>query len=388
MQRFCSKFHVQSVDEMSTEQNTYCQLYHRAMVEPFIDSMRWPRLVSSAQTWGRVLNSLENLETVEVGCCERVDHPWPTVTHHFVQQHGKDVVRAEQPAYVEDDTINKGWASLLLVTIPINALTYKLTWAQTDNLTTWATVNRLLGMGYDLASRTSIVNDMKRLTLTLEGAYGTHGSRDWQGTTGTAAGVRFWQSALNKMPNLAHLTLCNQTTPDDEKLFTGLGMTNIRGNVMDWFLPGLNPPSLRTLRLQDFAFDKATVSSTFKSMKTFLNTLILDDCILVDWEEETEGAALDEVLLLHIQGGSWADFSQDLKDHHPGRLIKLIRPLSRIHKGNEYRLHPKSVEQITRYEGVALNIGGSYNSLVNNPPDHINTSVANAETPSELSRSS
>ena len=63
----------------------------------------------------------------------------------------------------------------------------------------------------------------------------------WTGTAipGTAGGVHFWQGALNRMQHLNHLTLCHQLSPEYEKLFTDSEVTNIRGNVVKWFLPGL-----------------------------------------------------------------------------------------------------------------------------------------------------
>jgi hypothetical protein len=80
------------------------------MVEPFTDNRSWYRLLRYAQSsWGQVCNRFRNLEGISVGCCEIVDQPWPTFTHTFVLQHGRNVVYEPNPIYLEDSAVNMAW---------------------------------------------------------------------------------------------------------------------------------------------------------------------------------------------------------------------------------------------------------------------------------------
>jgi hypothetical protein len=51
----------------------------------------------------------------QLASSNRTNQPRGTAIHSFVLEHGKSVLNEETPAYVEDDTINKGWASALLL---------------------------------------------------------------------------------------------------------------------------------------------------------------------------------------------------------------------------------------------------------------------------------
>ena len=144
-----------------------------------------------------ILDKLPNLQTTGVECCERVNHLWSISTHNFVLQHGIDITREENPAYVEDHTNNNGWASLLSVQIPLGHVhTHHLTWAQIGNLDPRATVNRVLRMA--LEQDDPGVSNMTSLVLTLDGVYSTHGSRNWHGNASSAGGVQFWLNNIKK----------------------------------------------------------------------------------------------------------------------------------------------------------------------------------------------
>lgn len=367
-ERLYTALGVQSTEEMADSQRVYCQRYHRTMVEPFINNSRWMQLVVSAgHAWGLILASFANLETVEVDSCGRTELPWGTSTHSFVLKYGKEIVTQEDPMYFEDDTINKCWASILLAQLSaVKVRSFHLTWAQTDNLNSFATVNRLLAMGYDLGP--AVHNNMTRLVLTLEGVYGTHGSRDWHGNTGTAGAIRFWKRSLNGMANLQSLTLRNRLSHDEDRMFTNLDMTDIHGNVIDWLLPGLINNSLRSLRLEDFEFDKSTVTDTLKAIGSPLTTLTLMDCTLVDREENDESADAEREVIHHIQGHTWLNLCQELTALRPERRIKLIRPLSNVQGLRGYRFHAAVIEQLRHCNGVNLDLR-LYQVWVNVPPE-------------------
>lgn len=370
-ERLYTSLGVQSSGEMTDHQRRYCRQYHRAMVEPFINNQRWTQLmISAGDTWRYILAKFDNLETIEVASCERTNQPWGTSTHSFVLEHGKSVLNEESPAYVEDDTINKGWASALLLTqLPTqNLRACSLTWAQTDNLNSFATVNRLLTSSYEMGI--NVHNSLTHLDLTLEGVYGTHGSRDWHGNTGTAGGVRFWKRAINAMTNLQSLTLRDDLSHDEDKMFTSQEMTDAHGHPMEWLLHGIINKSLRTLRLEDLELNHWGVDAMLTTIPAALTTLVLVDCVLVDRKDDDESINRNAFAERHILGYTWEQLCNRHVSCCPERLLRLVRPVSNSQGHRNYCLHATVVEQIVRYyrPRVSLDLR-YYEASVHVPPD-------------------
>jgi hypothetical protein len=117
------------------------------MVEPFTNSRSWYRLVSAVGTsLGRVFKQYPNLEAISVASSKIVDHPSPTVTYAFILCHGKSVIWEPGPPFVQDDTVNTAWASLVVLrTMPPTIRSLRLSLANMDNFHSFSTVNRLIG---------------------------------------------------------------------------------------------------------------------------------------------------------------------------------------------------------------------------------------------------
>src|SRR6266566_324396 len=119
--RLLSKFGVRDEKSLTFEQKEFCFSYHVAMVKPFTRYRDdWSNFLSQAQyVCMQVFRQLPKLEHVEVGICERVDHPDPTITNTFIKRGGRDVITHENPAYVEDPAPYLALASgVITQTIP------------------------------------------------------------------------------------------------------------------------------------------------------------------------------------------------------------------------------------------------------------------------------
>ncbi|KAF1843830.1 uncharacterized protein K460DRAFT_368690 [Cucurbitaria berberidis CBS 394.84] len=370
-QRLCQRFRVKNYRQMNDEQQEYCLNYHRAMVEPFTNNRRWQQLFRTANaTWAQLFARFTHLDEISVKCCERVDQPRPTYTHTFVLQYGKFIHEDEHPKYVEDSTVNIAWASSVICrSAPPTVRSLRLSMANMDNLSSIATVNRLLSLSYRQPNVIRYPIRITRLSLSLRGVAGVHGNRDWKGDTGSAGSVRFWKGVLNTSHGLQHLELRNSLTMNEDIRFSNLENSDSKACVLAWLLPGLAVSQLRTLRLCDFMLEKAVVQPTFSGHWPRLEALILDDIQLL-LREEKEGIDAALVRFEHLRGQSWMEVCRTLSKENPGLRIKLNRPVSNMDDFEGHRLHPTYVEKIQSIPSVQLDTYG-YGSLVKLPNDEL-----------------
>jgi hypothetical protein len=356
--RLCSKFRIRKPHEMTEEQFQYAGEYHRAMVEPFTDNRSWYRLLRSANiSWGKVFGRFPNLEEISVGCCEIVDQPLPTCTNTFVRQHGKGVIDEPNPPFFSDATINMAWASAMVIrTAPLHVQRLRLSMANMDNYNSFATINRLQSLSYRQPFDTRILTTT-RLTLTLRGVAGTHGSKDWHGETGSAGSVRHWRSLLNSLRDLQHLELHNGLSFDDKLPFSDGEASELKACILDWILPGLVLKQLRTLRLCDFVLDTATIQTTFAGQWPCLEDLIFDHVSLM--LNLKEGSELLQDKAEHLQGTSWLETCRALSQKHPKTRITLSRPSSNIYDAANVPLHLKYIKELNGLPGVISVTGES-----------------------------
>jgi hypothetical protein len=340
---------------MSDEARQYCSDYHRALVEPFTDNRSWYRLLQAADaSWGRVFKSFQNLEEISVGCCEIVDHPPPTYTYTFVLRHGKSVIEEPYPSFIEDNTVNLAWASsIVLKTAPPTVRSLRLSMANLDNFNSFATVNRLLSLSYRVPVQRRI-HGVTRLSLTLRGIAGAHGSRDWHGDTGSAGAARHWKTMLNSLQDLQHLELYNSLRTDGQLHFSEDDLSNSLECILDWILPDLVLKHLRTLRLSNFHLNQSTMRKTLGGQFPCLQDLELNDIILLMMSDDVDG---DMPLIHHVSGQSWLDVCHAVLEEHPGLYITLRRPVSNINGfGTDHGLNSTYVEKISRLPGVRVDI--------------------------------
>jgi hypothetical protein len=367
-QRLCSKFRIRKPHEMTDDQLQYSGDYHRAMVEPFTDNRSWYRLLRAANiSWGQIFSRLANLEEISVGCCEIVDHPSPTCTNTFVLQHGKDVIDEPNPPFFADATVNMAWASAMVIrTAPLHVRRLRLSMANMDNYNSFATINRLQSLSYRQPFDTRIMRTTK-LTLTLRGVAGTHGSRDWHGETGSAGSVRHWKGLLNSLRELQHLELRNALSTDDSLPFSDGESSDVKACILEWILPGLIMKQLRTLRLCDFLLDAESIQTTFAGHWPCLELLALDDISLMLRAEECISFKEDHIE--HQQGKSWLQTCRALSEKHPQMRITLNRPSSNVNDISNYRLHPKYVEQLNNLTGVVIGPSAPYSIWTEAPKE-------------------
>lgn len=344
-------FGISPTAPKTATQHRYCDEYYNAMVEPFTDNRRWYKLLHAANsTWCRIFFKFENLESISVGCCERVDQPRPTCTNTFVLEHGRSVIEDVQPPFVEDATVNMGWASAIIFRVaPSTVQSLQLSMANLDNFNTVATVNRLLSLSYRNL-HPGYMHNVTRLSLTLGGVTGVHGAQDWSGDTGSAGLVRHWKKELNSMRCLQHLELRDASNLENVP-FSDLENTDLCATILDWLLPDLILDQLRTLRLCNFLLNRATVETTLSGYWPQLENLILEDIQLFLRRDETTGYG--ERYLQCVQGRSWLETCRALASKLPCRIF-LIRPVSILVGAEEYELESSYVEQIRQLPSVTL----------------------------------
>lgn len=342
---------------MSDEARQYCSDYHRAMVEPFTDNRSWYRLLQAADaSWGPVFKGFPNLEEISVGCCEIVDHPPPTSTYTFILRHGKSVIDEPHPPFVEDSTVNRAWASsIVLRTAPPTVRSLQLSMANIDNFNSFATVNRLLSLSYRVPGQ-RLFRGVTRLSLTVRGIAGAHGNRDWHGDTGSAGAARHWTTMLNSLPDLQSLELYNALRTDAQLHFSDEDLSSSVECILDWILPNLVLKQLRTLRLSKFHLNQDTMRKTLGGQFPSLQYLELSDIILLMMSNDASSDVADHVR--HKSGQSWLHICRAVLEDRPGLQIAVNRPTSNLNGfGFDEALSPVYVEKISHLPGVHVDVG-------------------------------
>ncbi|RAR07279.1 hypothetical protein DDE82_002900 [Stemphylium lycopersici] len=311
-QRLCHRFRVSSPSEMSSSQQQYSDSYHEAMVQPFTENRRWYQLLRSANSsFGRIFAHFKNLTSISISHCERVDHPRPTATSTFVLQHGKQVIEDVHPVFVEDATVNMGWASaVILHAAPPGVKDLRLSLSNMDNFSSVAAVNRLLSLSYRhsaLTASTSYLSNITRLSLSLRGVAGTHGDREWAGDTGSAGSVRFWTREINSMRQLRYLEFTNHLSEAKDIKFSDLQHSEPKASVLAWLLPRLELQELQTLALTGFVLLEKDLRDCTKGRWPRLQRLVLDGVTLTRKTSES-----DDVFGEHADGAIWRAFCREM----------------------------------------------------------------------------
>jgi hypothetical protein len=366
MLRFMDAIDLKEVEE---HELWAANTFHDAMFEPFTDPQRWTKLFRLASlSWLLILERFPNVERIDVGCCRLIEHPSPTATNLFLQRSQRS------PAFYDrlvgsdewpfDESVNRAWASChVLNIVPRSVRALRLTWAHTDNLHGFATVNHLLDLGYSMQTHSSYIT---KLNLTIMGVPGTHGSRGWQkNAAGSATGVRYWRKAINSMESLEYLEIRDEQGYDKDLHFTDLSMSDQDECILDWFLPGLKPPRLRALALDGFRYNYATIAESLRQLWPHLDSLTFANPKLVLWGQgdiETNERAVQAVHTAEqsqfLQGHGWCRLCEDLDAAFPEGRIILSNAASGIGYEVERAVDAKCVQKL-RESGVVYFDGSS-----------------------------
>jgi hypothetical protein len=380
MDRLCYKYGVSEPDELPKDARRYCENYHRALVEPFVDSRRWYSLLRNAQaSWPDIFQAFPKLQEIGVGCCERVHHPPQTYTSIFVKRHGEDVLAEARPHFFEDFAVNMGWASaVVLECAPPSVQSLHLTMVNMDNFNQFATVNRLLSIVYR-NSQFLTVNPplgITKLSLTLRGVRGVHGN-DTNTDTGSAGLLRYWERVLNSLRNLKHLEFFYDRSSEGhyfDLAFTEGENTDISSNVVTLVLAKVKHPQLETLRLHDFGLDQATLMDIFRAnafiQSPNLQTVILNNIRLGRLQDKQDLNEFGYILtrpsdknLIRIREG-WVVACKTMVQKLPGVKFVLRDPSTDTDDigGYSFALDSALREEIQRLPGFQLDISDDYRS--------------------------
>lgn len=182
-------------------------------------------------------------------------------------------------------------------------------------------------MGCDLRPRAEHIT---KLNLTIMGVPGTHGSRGWQkDATGSAAGVRYWRKAINSMVHLENLSIIDEQGYDNEYHFADRSMSNQEECILDWFLPGLKPPRFRTLFLNRFRYNHATLAESLRQIWPYLDSLTFANAELFQWRQDSIRISDDKLEAVYtaeqsqfLHGLGWLELCQHLRAASPeGRIL-------------------------------------------------------------------
>ena len=340
---------------MTPSQQEYSASYHEAMVEPFTENRRWYQQLRSAHTsFGRIFAHFANLATISISHCERVDHPRATSTSTFVLQHGREVVEHVHPVFVEDATVNMGWASaVILHSAPPGVKDLRLSLVNMDNFSSVAAVNRLLSLSYRhscVPTSTSYLSNITRLSLSLRGVAGTHGKREWAGDTGSAGSVRFWTREINTMRQLRYLEFTNHLSEAADIRFSGLEHSEPKASVLGWLLPRLELEELRTLALTGFVLLDKDLRDCIKGRWPRLQRLVLDRVTLTGKTPQDENICVRE----HGEGAAWLAFCREMAAKQPGFAIELVEPRESCAGLNPPGVRASCGDELGRVYGVTL----------------------------------
>jgi hypothetical protein len=270
------------VKQLTDDQAYFCQQYHDAMVEPFIDSGRWYRLLEHASaTCFRVFPRLPKLEHIECGICLPKNHPAPTTTNTFMRRWKDEVASIDlRVPFVEDYDPNLAWISgVILHSMPPQVKSLRLWAANLANLHRFNMVNRLLSRTYRFykLSTNPAKQPMavKNLTLCVGGYPGTHGNATWAGDTGSIGLVKYWADVINGLPNLTHLAIIGEM--DTYSPHDNLPPTPVSDHAwMTWLFGRLSVPHLESLALQKLEIHDRSWRDIFKFMPKSLKRLLVD----------------------------------------------------------------------------------------------------------------
>jgi hypothetical protein len=339
---------------MTEEQKQYCAEYHEAMIKPFTQSWRWYQLAHTAKcTFFRVFSHFDNLTSISVACCERVDQPRPTYTSTFILQSGKSVTEKENPRCVEDAAVNMGWASAaILHTAPLHVQNLQLSMANIDHFGALATVSQVLRIGYDkppLVVLKNLVN-ITRLSLSVRGIAGTHGPPDPPRQGPSADAVWFWRHKINHMPHLRYLELIESFSATCETSFSDLEETNSTASILPWLLPHLALKELLELRLRGFALQTHDLEDALGGHWPQLQKITLDEIRLMDGSDD------DYATEEHMEGLTWLDICHSIMAKQPGVRIHLERPSSTCFALDPALVEGQYIEELARIPGVVVTI--------------------------------
>ncbi|KAF2176384.1 hypothetical protein K469DRAFT_723232 [Zopfia rhizophila CBS 207.26] len=332
------------------------------MVEPFTDNRRWHKLLFCAMvTWRQVFPHLPNLEHIGVGFCGRTDHPAPTYTNTFVTRYGKWVHWDENSMFVEDASVNLAWASaIVLQTVTKTVKSLHLSMANSDNLSSFATVNRLLTNCYRLLASMPL-KAITKLALDLRGPEGTHGDRNWTGRTGTAGMVGYWKAILAFMPSLAHLEIYGADQHPKYQFNDNEDSTDRKGCILDWLTTGAFY-RIESLSLRSLLVNKDTIPKIFAEEIRNLKRLHVEEVRLMtilDIEGDEPPELPDTT-----RGLAWWELGQWLSQNMSDVDVHIDRPISDVNGESQWKLHRKYIDKLSKLPGVELDVGGYYYTAV------------------------
>lgn len=299
------------------------------MVEPFSRRTSWSDLLPQAQhACMQVFRQLPKLEHVEVGICERVDHPYPTITNAFIKRWGRDVITHENPAYVEDTVLNLAWASgVIAQTIPGNVKSLHLSAANLDGLRRLMYDHGRPSISYNPARKLLSVTN---LTLDIRGVQDCHARIDWQATeSGTYGMVEYWVDTINSLPKLVHLQL-NGKFGD-----TTAGYEDLIDCTHNLLLPSVKRP-LQSLSLRNFDVSIDTLLSYLPTFKSSLKSLVLDRIVMLE--------------CVHEEEAPWLTLATWVKDHMQGTRIRVDHPYN-------YKV-PVSKSSLNKMSAMGMQVTG------------------------------
>lgn len=298
------------------------------MVEPFMESYYWLNLLTQAKhVCMQVFRQLPKLEHVEVGICERIDHPDPTTTNTFIKRWGRDVITHENPAYVEDPIMNLAWASSVIIqTVPGKVKSLHLSASNLREFD-WFVYSQYSIPSNPARNPFSVTN----LTLDIRGVQGIHSRPDW-GTTphSTSKMVGYWAKTINSLPKLVHLQLNGKF---------GNVIENHKDMIdwaLGWLLPAVKRP-LQSLSLRNFGMNVDTLLGYLPTFKSSLKSLVLDGIVMLDCEYEEEEAP-------------WLTLATWVKDHMQGTRIRVDHPYN-------YRV-PVSQSSLNKMSAMGMQVPG------------------------------
>lgn len=300
------------------------------MVEPFLKTRCLFGLISQAQhACMQVFRQLPKLEHVEVGICKRIDHPDTTTTNTFIKRWGRDVITHENPACVEDPTMNLAWASgVIIQTISGKVKSLHLSAANLVEL------SRLTYEQHNIPyNPTRNLLFVTNLTLDIRGIHGTHHSMpDWYAVPrATTKMVEYWAKTINSMPKLVHLQLNGKFG----------SVINIHqdhiGYALGRLLSRVKRP-LQSLSLHNFDMNVYHLLGYLPAFKSSLKSLVLDRILMLYCDD--------------IEEEPWLTLATWAEDHMQGTRITANYPCNNMVRVSKFSLKEMSAMgmQVTGWE--------------------------------------